>query len=434
MTALHFLSRSVSGRTNTQPRWFSKALLCSLVGSSLVGGSVHPVFAEDAKPKIQAQEPADAEYVVGVDDVLTIVSPGHEELTQLAVVQPDGRITVAGVDGTLKVEGKTLSQIKREIAAGLDKLYNNLQLTVGLKEINSRSVTIVGGRTGGRFRVSKGMRVSGLIGLSGGVPVRSKYVKGTLIRDGQTIKLEMDKIIGIAPDPESDLLLKALDTVIIDFTEESPPPTYTVVGAVQKGGAFPMPLDGSPISVGRAVGEAGGRTERAALTKVVLVRKNNEKIDLNMYPLLVEGKVDNKEAGMIMQDGDLLIIPDLDAKYFVSGEVNHPTTMYLPETRTVTVQQALTDAGGPTQNADLRRAAIMRVVNGERVLIKVDIRELLTKPDSKSKKDKNGKVIAQDIAMKDGDSLYIPSKGKGFTINDLTSPIWALSLLGFRLQ
>ena len=55
-----------------------------------------------------------------------------------------------------------------------------------------------------------------------------------------------------------------------------------------------MPLDGSPISLGRAVSDAGGRTERAALTKVVLVRNNNEKIELNMYPLLVEGKVESE--------------------------------------------------------------------------------------------------------------------------------------------
>ncbi len=433
MTTVHFLSRSVTGRTTWKTRLVSTTLLCSLIGSSLLAGGIRPVFAADVKPQAQAQESND-EYVIGVDDVLTIVSPGHDELTQLAIVQPDGRITVAGIDGSIKAEGKTLAQIKRDIFTGLDKLYNNIQLTVGFKEINSRTVTMVGGRTGGRFRLSKGMRISGLLGLSGGLPVKTKYVKGSLIRDGERIPLDMPKIIGQNPDPAADILLKSQDTLIVDFTEESPPPTYTVVGAVQKGGAFPMPLDGSPISVGRAVGEAGGRTERAALTKVVLVRKNNEKLDLNMYPLLVEGKVDNKEAGLNMQDGDLLIIPDLDAKYFISGQVNRPTTMYLPETRIVTVQQALSDGGGPTQNADLRKAGIMRVVNGERTWIAVDIQELITKPDKKSRKDKNGKVIVQDYTMKDGDMLYIPPKGKSFSIGDLTSPLWALSLLGFKIQ
>ena len=118
----------------------------------------------------------------------------------------------------------------------------------------------------------------------------------------------------------------------------------------------------------------------------------------------------------------------------MSGQVNRPTTMFLPEARTVTVTQALSDGGGPTQNADLKRAGIMRTVNGEKIWLKVNIDDLLTKPDSKIKKGKDGKTAAQNFTMQDGDTLYIPPKGKKFEINDITSPIWALSLLGFRFQ
>jgi len=429
MTATHFAPRKAGYKI----RVFCGTVICSLLAGSLLAGGARPVFADE--PKTGTVAPLqDADYLVGVDDVLTIVAPGHDELTQQVIVLPDGQISVAGIAEPIKADGKTLRQLKADIFKGLDKLYNNLQLTVGLKETNSRTVTMVGGRTGGRFRLSKGMRISGLLGLSGGLPSKTKYVKGTLIRDGEVIKLNMPKIIGQEPDPAADIALKPLDTIIIDFVEEAPPPTYSVAGAVQKGGSFPMPLDGSPISLGRAVSDAGGRTERAALTKVVLVRNNNEKIELNMYPLLVEGKVDNREASMKMQDGDLLIIPELDAKYFVSGQVNRPTTMFLPEARTVTVTQALSDGGGPTQNADLRKAGIMRTVNGEKILIPVNIDDLLRKPDSKMKKDKNGKMLVQNYIMQDGDVLYIPPKGKGFSLQDLTSPLWALSMLGFRLQ
>lgn len=429
MTATDFAPRK-AGYKN---RVLCGTVMCSLLAGSLLAGGTRPVFADEKKPEIL--KPAEGnEYIVGVDDILTIISPGHDELTQQVIVQPDGRIAVAGIAEALFAEGKTLKQLKAEIFTGLDKLYNNLQLTVGLKEINSRIVTMVGGRTGGRFRLSKGMRVSGLLGLSGGLPAKTKYVKGTLIRDGVATKLDMLKIIGQEPDPAADLPLQPLDTLIIDFTEEAPPPTYSVAGAVQKGGSFFMPLDGSPVSLGRAVSDAGGRTERAALTKVVLVRNNNEKIDLNMYPLLVEGKVDNKEANMKMQDGDLLIIPELDAKYFVSGQVNRPTTMFLPEARTVTVTQALSDGGGPTQNADLKHAVIARTVNGEKIMIPVNIHDLLTKPDSKLRKGKDGKPVVQNYVLQDGDTLFIPPKGKGFSINDITSPIWALSLLGFKIN
>jgi protein involved in polysaccharide export with SLBB domain len=395
----------------------SAALMCCTLGLAMLAGPISTATAQE-KPAGAATE---QDYIVGVDDVLIITSPGHDAISQNALVLSDGTIRVNGVPDKIKAAGLTLEQIRAEVFKGLDRLYNNLELSVTLKEINSRFATIVGSRAPGRYPLRKDMRISQLIAVGGGVTAKTKLLVGTLIRDNKTTKLNMQKILGMEPDVDADLPLQVGDLVVIDFKEDPPPPMFAVVGAVAKSGSVIMPLDGTQVSIAKAIADVGGRTERAALSKVKLMRKG-ETLSLNLYPLLVEGKADVAEGKMFMEDGDVIIIPELDAKYLVMGQVNKPSAVYIPETRVITVQQALAEGGGPTQNADLKKAGIMRVVDGKKQWIKVNLQDTLTKPEK-----------SLDQIMQDGDVLYIPPKGKGFSIQDLTSPLWVLSTFGLRL-
>lgn len=400
-------------------RTICAALATLTLGLGLMLGPAATAHAQD--DPIPASAPVEPNYTVGIDDILIIASPGHEDVNQQVLVLPDGTIRVNGVPEKIKAAGMTLEEVRAEVFKGLDRLYNNLEISVTLKEVNSRSVTILGSRSPGRVRLLKDMRVSGLIAAGGGLlQPRTKLARGTLQRNLQVIKLDMAKIVGMEPDVEADLLLQPNDTVVLDYIEEPPPPMFSVLGAVVKGGTFNMPLDGSPISLARAVADAGGRTEKASLGKVKLLRKSTT-LDLNLIPLLVDGKADAAEGQLLMQDGDVLIIPELDAKYMVLGQVNRPNTVYIPETRTVTVQQALAEGGGPNQNADLRAAGIMRIVEGKKQFLKINLEDSLKKPEK-----------SPDIIMQDGDVLYIPPKKRGLSISDITNPLWVLSMFGLR--
>ncbi|MCS6777995.1 MAG: SLBB domain-containing protein [Chloroherpetonaceae bacterium] len=403
-------------RSLVTTRCAARVIAAAMVALGVVCGIPAP-----AQEDVPAVVTTDSDYVVGVDDVLVITAPGHDEINQTVLVLPDGTIRVSGIPEKIRAAGLTLDQVRASVYKGLERLYNNLEISVALKEVNSRMVTILGTRNPGRFPLRKGMRVSGLIAAGAGLQTKTKLVSGTLIRGLKTIKLDMPKIVGMEPDLEADLLLEPNDTVILDYKEEAPPPMFSVLGAVQKGGTFPMPLDGTPVSLARAVADAGGRTPTAALQRVKLLRKG-QTIPLNLYPLLVEGKANAEGGNMMMQDGDVLIIPELDIKYLVLGQVNKPGTIYIPESRSVTVQQALAEGGGPTQYADLRRAVVIRIVDGKKVSIKVNLDDSLKKPDK-----------VNEIIMQDGDVLYIPPKGRGLQISDITNPLWVLSMFGLRL-
>lgn len=400
-----------------------RAVLASLtlgVGLMLVPAAF-ALAQDNPVPVVAAVEP---DYTIGIDDVIFISSPSHTmEVNQEVLVLPDGTIRVNGVPEKIKAAGRTLEEVRTDVFKGLDRYYNNLEVSVSLKAVNSRMVTILGSRSPGRVPLRKDMRVSGLIAAGGGLVGKTKVVVGTLQRDFKQIKLDMPKIVGVEPEVEADLLLQPNDTVVLDYKEEPPAPMFSVLGAVVKGGTFNMPLDGTPVSLARAVADAGGRTDKASLAKVKLLRKNTT-MELNLLPLLVEGKADAAEGQILMHDGDVLIIPELDAKYMVLGQVNRPSAVYIPEARTVTVLQALADGGGgPNQNADMRAAGIMRLTeDGKKQFIKINLEDLLKKPEK-----------SLDYVMQDKDVLYIPPKKKGLTIQDITNPLWVLSLFGLRV-
>lgn len=363
---------------------------------------------------------ATPDYIIGVDDVLQISAVGQEEINQVVTVLSDGTIRVNGIDEDIKAEGMSVAQLRDILYKGLDKLYREPKISVSVKESHSRNVSIVGARASGQFPLRKGMRVSTLIALAGGLPAKTKLVTGTLIRNFKSTKLDILKIVGANPDPNSDPLLQSNDTVFLDVNEEAPPPSFSVLGAVMKPGNYPLPLDGSTITLSQALAVAGGQTEKASLAHASLLRKN-QKIALNLYPLIAENKADCPEAKMLLEDGDILQVPELDAKFMVLGEVNRPATIPLPETQKVTVLDALAQAGGPTNTGDIGKAGIMRLVNGKPEYIKVDLRAMMTRADR-----------AKTMTLQDGDTLYIPTKGRPFSIGDILSPLFLLSALGLR--
>ena len=96
----------------------------------LMGFAGIPAGADDATQPAPA---VDADYRLGVDDIISITSPGHEDITQDTTVLPDGFIHVSGLPDPIRAEGLTIREVRAKIFKGLDRLYNNLELSVKIK-------------------------------------------------------------------------------------------------------------------------------------------------------------------------------------------------------------------------------------------------------------------------------------------------------------
>lgn len=116
-----------------------------------------------------------------------------------------------------------------------------------------------------------------------------------------------------------------------------------VVGEVNKPGL--LPITDTPLRVVEAVNLAGGVKDSADMQNVTLNRNGKvRKIDL----LAIYEKAE-KSQNYILQDGDILQVPDRNLqKVFVLGEVVRPSSLILHKGR-MSLSEAISDAGGVNQ-------------------------------------------------------------------------------------
>jgi protein involved in polysaccharide export with SLBB domain len=107
---------------------------------------------------------------------------------------------------------------------------------------------------------------------------------------------------------------------------------------------------------------------------------------------------------MILDDGDLIYFPTLvlDAnRVYVFGEVTDPGVIKLSET-SMTLSDAILEAGGPTVFAYKRDAKVVRGDVNNPQIIPVDLKALLEEGD-----------LSQNVPLYSGDFIYVPKTFMG---------------------
>jgi polysaccharide biosynthesis/export protein len=161
-----------------------------------------------------------------------------------------------------------------------------------------------------------------------------------------------------------------------------------VVGEVRTPGTYPLTGDMTLIE---ALSKAGSTTPSAGdLGLVVRARGGRQH-----GPLLPDEtgeadvvKVDLKalqsggiEQNVALRDGDTIFVPKAESVY-VYGQVRSPGAYALQQSQTTTVLQALSLAGGATDRGAVNRVRIVRIVNGEKVELKVKLSDLVQPGDT----------------------------------------------------
>jgi polysaccharide export outer membrane protein len=174
-----------------------------------------PVPNSAGKP---AAEPPD--YVIGPDDVLTIVLYGQDPMHSGDVmVRPDGKISRLLID-EVQAAGLTTSQLKAALTKAYAKFFQEPVVLVNPKEIKSRRVYITGEvKTPGEFPLNQEMDIVQLITKAGGLQEWAEKDNIRLIRtmpNGKTevIQFNYNKLFeakGIVDIPK----LKPGDRVIV---------------------------------------------------------------------------------------------------------------------------------------------------------------------------------------------------------------------------
>jgi polysaccharide export outer membrane protein len=166
-------------------------------------------------------DPRKAEYVIGPSDQLRINVWQNPDLSTVALVRPDGTITMPLV-GDLGVSGRTPSSVRDEIVGRIAQFVRAEAaiVTVAVTEVNSYRFTVVGAvESPGAFDASHYVTVADAIAMAGG-PTRFADTDGIeLVRRGPSGDVRRIPIryedIRTSVRPEANLVLLAGDTVFV---------------------------------------------------------------------------------------------------------------------------------------------------------------------------------------------------------------------------
>ena len=183
-------------------------------------------------------------------------------------------------------------------------------------------------------------------------------------------------------DIETDLSRKLEDgfvrraQVTIDV-EQFRSRSIFVVGEVRAPGRYPM---GGQMTVIEALAAAGSTTPNAS-SEILILRPRNSDATQPMKPSdadqanvtrisLAELQVGRLSENIDLKEGDTIFVAKAE-KFFVTGQVRSPGA-YTHE-RGLTVLQAISLAGGLTEKGSNRRLKVIRMVNGRKAELKVDL-------------------------------------------------------------
>jgi polysaccharide export outer membrane protein len=108
-------------------------------------------------------------YVIGPEDVLDITVWSNEALSRTVPVRPDGQISLPLLND-VQAAGLTPMELRRTVAAALDRYVPAAEVSVIVREVHSFKVAVLGEvRTPGRYELRSAATVLDLLAMAGGL-------------------------------------------------------------------------------------------------------------------------------------------------------------------------------------------------------------------------------------------------------------------------
>ena len=181
----------------------------STKGTGVVGGA-------NGTPVVGVSPPPD--YVIGPDDVLTVVFWRDKDMSGDVTVRPDGKITLPLVN-EVAAAGLTPEQLRAQLTELAGKLIEEPNISVVVKAINSRNVFVMGqvGKPG-PYRLVDRTTVLQMLAIAGGVLeyAKAKDIRIMRTEDGKQLSFKFNyKDVSAGKNLKQNIELKPGDTLIV---------------------------------------------------------------------------------------------------------------------------------------------------------------------------------------------------------------------------
>jgi polysaccharide export outer membrane protein len=157
-------------------------------------------------------------YLIGTDDVLSIVFWKDKDMSADAQVRPDGRIALPLIN-EVQAAGLTPEQLRTKIEEEAKKYMEEANITVVVRQINSRKAFITGEvNKPGPYPLTSPTTVMQLIAMAGGLREYADSKKIVIMRSeaGKPISLKFNyKDVTAGKKLEQNIQLQPGDTVVV---------------------------------------------------------------------------------------------------------------------------------------------------------------------------------------------------------------------------
>lgn len=250
------------------------------------------------------------DYIIGPEDLLEISVFGLPEMNKTVRVSAEG-VIVLPLLRSIKVEGLTQKELEEKIGALLaEKYIQNPQVTIFIKEHKSRKVAVLGAVVKPGFYELIGKRtILDIIALAGGITEKAgkKLLlirKSSSLNPDKTFSINLDKLFSQG-NPELNIILREGDVINVPIDRII---SIYVLGAVNNPGALEV-KESEAITVLQAIAKAGGFSERAAKTRVKVIRQTAEGKKKTMK-INVKDIIKGQKEDIILQEGDVVVVPE----------------------------------------------------------------------------------------------------------------------------
>ena len=255
-----------------------------------------------------SQENKDYSYSMGPKDLITISVFEVQELNITVRISEDGTITLPLL-GRVEVEGLTRFQVEKKLAALLEEKYlKNAQVTVFIKEYQSKMVSIIGevGNPGSYELIGKQSLLQ-MLSTAGGLKetASDRIIIIRRYKSGKTSSLEinLDELM-VKGNPTMNIPLQPGD--IINVPGERHLDIY-IFGQVKNPGHLKVKKNGA-ITLLKIIAQAGGFVERARKSAVTITRRvdgKDIKTRVNVKKILK-----GKKPDLILKNNDIVYVPE----------------------------------------------------------------------------------------------------------------------------
>ena len=288
--------------------------------------------------------------------------PVSNMVTQEGIYQPKYDVVEA-----VPIYGLSLKTAKDSLRAVFQKYFRNISVSATLIKMRTIVLFVVGEvRNPGTIQAWPIDRVSEVVKYASGISTLGSRSKIQLKRDGQIYRIVNLERFEAQGDIDVNPYVQDGDVVYVPKMDQS----VIVQGAVFGKGGYELRVSQLTAAMERTseglyelntgervvdlIVKAGGTTPWADL-KNAYVNRETQKIAVDLALTLEPG---DTTANKLLRNGDVLVIPSINALVYVQGMVENPGSFaYQPNLK---ILDYIGLAGGPTVDADQAGARIYR--------------------------------------------------------------------------